>query len=133
MVFLQCNPSQLCNLLDFMDEYALNSGQVVNKAKSNIFLGKYVLSRQRRVCSALGIRAGKLPFLYLGVPIFVGHPKSEHLVPLADKVRSKLSSWKGKQLSQAGRLELISSVIERILVYSFHIYEWPRSLATKYS
>ncbi|KAM5574961.1 hypothetical protein ABKV19_014083, partial [Rosa sericea] len=104
---------------------------VVNKAKSNLFLGRYALSRQNRTCGLLGIRPGQLPFIYLGVPIFIRHPKSEHLVPIADKVRCKLSSWKGKQLSQAGRLQLISSVIESILIYSFHIYEWPKSLLNR--
>ncbi|XP_024190514.1 uncharacterized protein LOC112194518 [Rosa chinensis] len=104
---------------------------VVNKAKSNLFLGRYTLPRQNRTCGLLGIRPGQLPFTYVGVPIFIGHPKSVHLVPIADKVRCKLSSWKGKQLSQASRLQLISSVIESILIYSFHIYEWPKSLLTK--
>ncbi|XP_061993341.1 uncharacterized protein LOC133711201 [Rosa rugosa] len=131
MVFLQGKPSHLRNLMSFMDEYAVNSGQVVNKAKSNLLLGRYALPRQNRTCGLLGIRPGQLPFTYLGVPIFIGHPKSVHLVPIADKVRCKLSSWKGKQLSQAGRLQLISSVIESILIYSFHIYEWPKSLLNK--
>jgi len=39
------------------------------------------------------------PFNYLGVPIFVGSPKARFLQSLADKVRSKLASWKGKSLS----------------------------------
>ncbi|XP_062020958.1 uncharacterized protein LOC133737421 [Rosa rugosa] len=131
MVFLQGKPSHLRNLLSFMDEYALNSGQVINKAKSHLFLGKHALLRQNMISRLLGINVGKLPFIYLGVPIFTGHPKSEHLASIADKVRCKLSSWKGRQLSQAGRLQLISSVIHSILTYSFHVYEWSKSLLKK--
>jgi len=33
------------------------------------------------------------------VHIFVGGPKSRFLQPLADKVKLKLASWKGKSLS----------------------------------
>jgi len=43
-----------------------------------------------------------LPFNYLGVPIFVGAPKSRFLQPLADKVKLKLASWKGNSLSMMG-------------------------------
>lgn len=31
-------------------------------------------------------------------------------------------------LSQAGRLQLIASIIQSILIYSFQVYDWPRLL-----
>lgn len=74
---------------------------------------------------------GTLLFTYLGVPIFCGRPKSEFFLPIADEIRSKLSTWKGLQLSQADRLQLIDLVIQSYLVYSFQVYEWPKSLLNK--
>jgi len=53
----------------------------------------------------------KIPFLYLGLPIW-GNPRKKHFwQTIVSKVRSRLSSWKGKLLSMAGRVYLIKSVI----------------------
>ncbi|KAJ0074645.1 hypothetical protein Patl1_37495 [Pistacia atlantica] len=72
--------------------------------------------------------AGSLPFTYLGVPIFRGCPRATHLQSLADKVRAKLSGWKGKLLSLAGRVQLVQSVVQAMLLHSFMIYKWPLTL-----
>jgi hypothetical protein len=77
---------------------------------------------------ALGFSIGSVPFHYLGVPIFKGKPKRIHLQVLADKVKAKLASWKGHSLSLMGRVQLVQSVIHGMLLYSFKIYSWPRSL-----
>lgn len=87
-----------------MEEYAWNSGQVINNDKSLLFLDKYAIPWQANIQRELGINVGSLPFNYLGVPIFLSHSKSDYFLPIADKVKGKLSSWKGSQLSQAGRL-----------------------------
>lgn len=72
--------------------------------------------------------AGSLPFTYLGVPIFRGCPRATHLQSLADKVRAKLLGWKGKLLSLAGRVQLVQSVVQAMLLHSFMIYKWPLTL-----
>ncbi|KAK9941648.1 hypothetical protein M0R45_007349 [Rubus argutus] len=131
MIFMQGDTSSLRALNRFLHAYAQNSGQAVNKAKSSVFLGKFTRTRETIIQHVLGIREGHLPFTYLGVPIFLGHPKPEYFRIITDKVRCKLSSWKGHQLSQAARLQLISSVIQSTLIYSFEVYEWPRSLLLK--
>ena len=69
-----------------------------------------------------------LPFTYLGVPIFTGKKKRVFLQLLADKILSKLSAWKGKMLSLAGRAKLIQSVIQSMFLHSFKVYKWPLSL-----
>jgi len=62
------------------------------------------------------------------VPIFVGTPKSRFLQPLADKVKLKLASGKGKSLSMMGRIQLVNTVITGIVAYSFNLYKWHVSL-----
>lgn len=69
--------------------------------------------------------------LYLGVSIFRGRPKVEHLVGLADSVVNKFSRWKGHTLSLAGRRCLINNVIAASLVHSMMVYKWPRPLLQK--
>ncbi|KAL6126211.1 hypothetical protein ACLB2K_074262 [Fragaria x ananassa] len=128
VVFMRGTKHSLKTLMHFMEEYGLNSGQQVNKAKSLVFLGKYAYRRRTIIRKILGVRQGSLPFTYLSVPIFHGRLKRIYFLAIADRVRCKLSSWKGSFLSQAGRLQLIQSVIQGILVYSFQIYEWPKCL-----
>lgn len=119
--------------MKFMDEYTTNSGQVVNRAKSLLLLGKYAIPRQYNIQRILGIVAGSLPFTYLGLPIFRGCPKCDFFSCRLLIKQSKLSTWKGMQLSQAARLQLINSVIQGQLIniYSFQVYEWPSSLLRK--
>ncbi|KAL6124822.1 hypothetical protein ACLB2K_077331 [Fragaria x ananassa] len=131
MIFTQGRSKYLSNLMSFMEEYAQNSGQVINTAKSQLFLGKSAIPRQMRITNILGINVSVFPFTYLGVPIFVGRPKSAFLLPIADRIKAKLSSGKGRLLSQAGRLQLIESVIQSQLLYSFQVYEWSQELLKK--
>lgn len=51
-----------------------------------------------------------------------------YLMPIADKIKSKLASWKGSLLSIIGRVELVRSFIQGMLVYSFQNFAWPLSL-----
>jgi hypothetical protein len=64
----------------------------------------------------------------LGVPIFKGKPRVIHLQPIADRVKLKLSAWKASLLSIAGRVQLVRSVVQSMLIYSISIYSWPESL-----
>ncbi|KAL6126088.1 hypothetical protein ACLB2K_074139 [Fragaria x ananassa] len=75
MVFMRGTKHSLKTLMHFMEEYGLNSGQQVNKAKSLVFLGKYAYRRRTISRKILGVRQGSLPFTYLSVPIFQGRPK----------------------------------------------------------
>ncbi|XP_019447391.1 PREDICTED: uncharacterized protein LOC109350622 [Lupinus angustifolius] len=60
-----------------------------------------------------------------------GKPKSVHLQPIADKILTKLGTWKGKLISIMGRVELVRSIIQSMLLFSFQIYKWPSQLLSK--
>ncbi|KAK2654916.1 hypothetical protein Ddye_007968 [Dipteronia dyeriana] len=74
------------------------------------------------------MRKGEDSMTYLGVPLFIVAPKRRWLIPWADKIKSKLESWKGFSLSMAGRLCLIDSVITGSFLHFFQVYRWPSSL-----
>lgn len=60
--------------------------------------------------------------------MFRGKPRRNHLLPIVDRIKTKLASWKGSLLSIMGRVQLVKSIILSMLVYSFHIYAWPMNL-----
>ena len=93
-----------------------------------MFYGSISASRINQIADQIGFRKGSLPFTYLGVPIFKGKPQRCHLQPIADKIKSKLASWKASLLSIAGRVTLVKSVIQSMLVHSISIYSWPKKL-----
>jgi hypothetical protein len=109
-------------------KYAEASGQFVNPRKSFIYAGVVSSQRLHHIATQLGFNIGVLPFVYLGAPIFKGKPKKCHLQPIADKIKSKLSAWKASYLSMAGRMQLLKSVIQGMMVHTISVYSWPSRL-----
>ncbi|GAU41596.1 hypothetical protein TSUD_196650 [Trifolium subterraneum] len=75
--------------------------------------------------SALGCRVGKIPFLYLGLPIG-GDPR--HLIfwePVLTRLKRRLSGWKSRFLSFGGRLVLLKSVLTSLPVYALSFFKAP--------
>ena len=80
------------------------------------------------ISCAWNLSKGFLSFTYLGVPLFKNRPKKEFLLPIIDRIKSKLASWKGKALSMAGRLTLIKSVISGSFTHAFFSYKWTKNI-----
>ena len=59
----------------------------------------------------------KVSFKYFGVPVGDNHRKKVFWNDMISKIKSKLSSWKGKHLSFAGRVTLIKTVISVVPLY----------------
>ncbi|MCI11460.1 RNA-directed DNA polymerase (Reverse transcriptase) [Trifolium medium] len=78
--------------------------------------------------SALGCEVGKIPFLYLRLPIG-GHPR--RLVfwePVVARLKNRLSRWKSLFLSFGGRLVLLKSVLTSLPVYALSLFKAPSSI-----
>jgi hypothetical protein len=128
MIFCKGTLSGLKALKELFIAYALESRQVINTSKSTIYSGSISHGRLNLIVQLLNFNIGSLPFNYLGVPIFKGKPKASYLQPIADKIILKLSAWKVSLLSIAGRVQLVRSVIQSMLIYSISLYSWPVSL-----
>ena len=128
MIFCTRTKRNIRVLLNIFQRYSEVSEQIINNAKSCLYTGAMNSSRAQMISDMLGFTVGTVPFLYLGCPIFQGKPKVAHFQMISDKIKTKLSSWKGFLLSIMGRVQLVKSIIHEMLVYSFHIYLWPRRL-----
>lgn len=128
MVFCKRKISNLEALKQVFTRYAECSGQSINLRKSFIFGGCITAARMNHMVGLLGFSIGSLPFTYLGAPIFKGKPKSIYFQPIVDRVRLKLANWKASLLSIAGRVQLIKSVVQGMLVHTMSIYSWPTKL-----
>lgn len=128
MIFCTGLKSNIRELLRIFHRYSAVSGQLINNAKSRFFTGAMNGSRTHMIATMLGFSLGAVPFQYLGCPIFHGKPKVAHFRIITDRIKSKLATWKGRILSIMGRVQLVKSVIHGMLVYSFHVYLWPKRL-----
>ncbi|KAK3212772.1 hypothetical protein Dsin_017478 [Dipteronia sinensis] len=129
LIFCKGTIRNLRRVVHAFKVYGSISGQLVNWSKSSIFLGSSVSpARISSLQFLVGIQIGRLPFYYLGVPLFPGKPRKSVLMPIADKILSKFAKWKGKSFSLAGRATLIRSVITGFFVHSFMVYKWLISL-----
>ncbi|XP_057811447.1 uncharacterized protein LOC131025669 [Salvia miltiorrhiza] len=114
---------------EILNYYGSISGQHCSTEKSNLFFARRVpTDRRRAIQRALPFSFGGLPTTYLGVPIFIGRKRTAYFMPIYDRIVQKFARWKGIQLSIAGRLCLVQSVIQSSLVHSMMIYKWPKSL-----
>lgn len=57
---------------------------------------------------------GKLLFKFLGLPIGANPRRVSTWQPVIDRIRKKLTSWKGRRLSLGGRIVLINSVLSSL-------------------
>lgn len=128
MVFCKGKLSCTNALIKLFTRYAQASGQFVSARKSTIFAGSISQARMENIVELIGFKIGSLPFTYLGVSIFKGKPKARHLQHIADKVKSKMSAWKASLLSIAGRVQLVKSIIQSMLIHTLSVYDWPMPL-----
>lgn len=65
---------------------------------------------------------------YLGLPIVVGKSKYNTFRGLKDKIWRRISSWKCKFLSTAGKEVLIKSVLQAIPAYTMSVFRLPKAI-----
>ncbi|MCH80766.1 putative ribonuclease H protein, partial [Trifolium medium] len=131
MIFCKGSKKNIRGVMQVLNDYGAASGQIVNKAKTKFYADSISNARLVNIAAPLGFNAGSIPFNYLGCPIFVGHPKAVHFQALADRIKTKLATWKGSLLSIMGRVQLVRSIIHGMLINSFHIYRWPKNILKK--
>jgi len=77
------------------------------------------------VDSIVRCKMGCVPYLYLGLPIG-GDPRKLHFWhPLLDRIKSRLSGWKNRNLSLGGRFVLLKYVLSSIPVYFLSFFKSP--------
>ncbi|KAL8484861.1 hypothetical protein ACS0TY_027234 [Phlomoides rotata] len=70
----------------------------------------------------LNCKRGKLLFTYLGVTVGAKKHDGRIWEPVINKFKSKLSLWKSKNLSIAGRITLVNAVLNSIPTYILSLY-----------
>ncbi|GKV28437.1 hypothetical protein SLEP1_g37496 [Rubroshorea leprosula] len=117
------------HLKDVLQSFCQRSGQKINNLKSKMFFSKNVGQAVRdNLCSILGFSQTEDLGKYLGVPISAKKLSRSKWQFIIDKVRAKLSGWKSKSLSFAGRTTLAKSVLAVVPNYYMQSALLPASI-----
>ncbi|GLJ54292.1 hypothetical protein SUGI_1164730 [Cryptomeria japonica] len=107
----------------------LVTGQKINNSKSRIFFLKDFCGESLDLQRIMGFKADLLPSSYLGMPLVDKRTLEVEWRKVVDKVQRKLTSWKGKWLSLAGRITLIKTSIAFVPIYTMSAFQIPSKVA----
>lgn len=129
LIFAEASEYQVMLIKRILDLFCRSSGQKVSEAKSRIYFSKNVDGAVRNhLCHVSGFSVTKDIGKYLGVPILHERVTNRSFKFILDKVDQRLSNWKAKSLSFAGRLTLTKSVIQALPSYIMQSAYIPRHL-----
>ncbi|XP_057948369.1 uncharacterized protein LOC131144039 [Malania oleifera] len=72
-----------------------------------------------------GIKEGKFPFKYLGIPLLASKLNVVHYRPLVDRIAGWFKGWPSNNLTYAGRLEIIKSIVQGFECFWLAIFPIP--------
>jgi len=111
--------------------YEIVSGLKVNFHKSKL-VGIRVDSFALNIyAKTLNCHTLRLPFQYLGVEVGGNPRKKQFWESVVTKLEARLSSWKGRFLSMAGRICLLKSVFTTIPLFYLSIFKAPVAVCNK--
>ena len=112
-----------------MSNSCSHSGQRVSLNKSKLFLSPNIShSLASGISQILGIPLTKNLGKSLGVPIIHGRVTKQTYSEVLEKVQSRLSGWKAKNLSLAGRVTLRNSVTSSLPLYTMKSTKLPLAI-----
>jgi hypothetical protein len=128
LLFGEASEKQMKCVMDILNKFCSLSGQEVSHEKTSILFSKNVnRGLKDRLLHLSGFRETYDLGKYLGVPLIGRAPKRADYQYLIDQVSNKLSIWKARQLSFAGRVTLAKSVLEAVPIYPMMTSKIPKS------
>ncbi|XP_042988663.1 uncharacterized protein LOC122316195 [Carya illinoinensis] len=127
LLFCRVKAEEWATINSLLSIYEGASGQKINKEKTSIYFNAN--TRPEAKDYILGIastRATTCYERYLGLPSLVGRSRYKSFKSILDRVRSRVSNWKTKLLSQAGKEILLKPIIQALPTYSMGVFKLPK-------
>jgi hypothetical protein len=128
LVFMPASLHALQSVKRVLRWFALCSGLHINFFKSSLIGINVDDSCLDEFAKSVFCRHDSLPCNYLGMPLGSNPRRISTWKPIIDKFRKKLTSWKGRMLSMAGRICLIKSVLNSLPLYFMSIFLMPKGV-----
>ncbi|XP_021835585.1 uncharacterized protein [Spinacia oleracea] len=111
LMFSRADIQSVRMLLSAFHQFSVASSLEANLDKSNIYLGGISSTENAAILSAIHIPEGSFPFRYLGVPLATKNLAYNQCKPLIEKVVARAKTWIARNLTYAGRLQLVQTIL----------------------
>jgi len=125
LLFVKGEAQSVRTMFTYFSHFTAASGMKANLHKSAVYFGGVKPEEQQQIIDHLGYVRGELPFKCLGVPLSTKKLSVFQWQPLVDKITARITSWTARQLSYAGRIQLVHSVIFGIQAYWAQLFLIP--------
>ncbi|GJW33973.1 putative RNA-directed DNA polymerase [Tanacetum coccineum] len=115
-------------IMDSLDEFKNASGLTPSLPKSTAYFCNVLNYVKIGILAVLPFEEEKLPVKYLGVPLVPSRFVYRDCAELVERVKRRISDWKNKFLSFAGRAQLVRSVLSSMHIYWASMFILPSSL-----
>ena len=131
IVFYRAIVEECDRVIKVLEDYEGDSGQMLNKEKTSIFFSKNTNREvQKQIKEKFGAQIVQHHEKYLGLPPLVGKSKRKAFNRIKDQVGRKISRWKGRLLSHAGREILIKAIAQATPTYKMSCFKILDSLCS---
>ena len=127
MVFTDGTKRSVESVLRIFEEFTTMSGLKISLEKSTLYIAGTTHNQQEEILNSFPFAFGLFPVRYLGLPLLTKRMTVTDYLPLIEKTRKRMSSWTGRFLSHAGRLQLINSVIASLANFWLQAFKLPGS------
>eukprot|EP00253_Pinus_taeda_P008844 PITA_08844 len=133
LLFLNGNLPEVKVLKDIIDLFLKATGLQINPRKSHFILEGFTRHEAFAITSILPFETTQMdmPFKYLGFWLKPSSYRNQDWHWLVAKIEQRISHWSFKWLSRAGRLTLVSSVLQAIPVFWAALTWIPRGIIHK--
>lgn len=128
LIFSDGSLSSVQAILGVLKDFEERSGLAISVQKSCFFAAGISEVEIEAISHQTGLSIGVFPIRYLGVPLHTKKISRIQCAPLIQSIKNKLRSWTVRRLSYAGRLLLISSVINGITNFWTSSFIIPKSV-----
>ncbi|KAK9677000.1 hypothetical protein RND81_11G115300 [Saponaria officinalis] len=118
-------------MLRAFETFSMASGLKMSPGKSNIYSNGVADSLISRIESEVGIQRGRVPFKYLGVNISPKRLSVAECAGLVDRVVEKIRVVGVRNISYAGRVVIIKSVLMSLHSYWARIFILPKTVLNR--
>jgi len=116
-IFVKPTNRDVTNLKNLLSQFGETTGLRTNLQKTSVTPIACDTIDLDNVLAGLPVARAAFPLKYLGLPLSVRRLRKVDFQPLVDKAAGKLSTWQGRNLTQAGRVCLTKSVLSSQPVY----------------
>ena len=129
LIFCKATIEECTTLEEILEIYECSSGQQLNREKTSLlFTRNTPYEIKEAIKSRFGANIIRQHETYLGLPSLVGKNRCNTFRALKKKLSNKLSGWKEKLLSHAGKEVLIKAVAQAIPIYTMSVFQLPSAL-----